>query len=202
MNKLPTRHRDEGPAGSLVVVFLRRWWPLVALAALAVVATVWAWSTKDVRSLGFSGPSPSLLGALLGPFVHASVLHLLGNLAVGGVFAAALVADRPDRAGLKTLGLVALFSVGAAAGEVWWWLGQHDATLVGASAGIAAWVGAAARRRVPRSWKLWAAVVAVLVLGAVAEPASGAVHAVGFAVGFAATGWPGRDAARRARVPI
>jgi membrane associated rhomboid family serine protease len=198
VSQLPHRHNDEGPAGSLVdvcrrtgravVVAVARWWPLMALAVVGAVATGVAAGTGGADRFGLLGESPTLFEALGAPFVHASVAHLVGNVAVGAAFAVMLASPASEREGLGPGTLVGLFVAGAVAGELYWVLSAQGLPLVGASAGVCAWVGAAARRRVPRSARLWAAVAGVGILGALLEPRAFPVHLAGLVAGLALGG--------------
>lgn len=106
-------------------------------AAFAVVA-----APGLVQDLGFRADRPSLAGALVGPFLHANLFHLLGNL----VFLAAVGAAVELGTGSLRFGLVYFASMLAGVGLHWIVLRHHvnPSPLIGASgavAGCAAYYG-------------------------------------------------------------
>ncbi len=93
------------------------------------------------REFGFRADRPTLAGALVGPFLHANLFHLLGNL----VFLAAVGAAVEIATGPLRFGLVYFASMLAGVGLHWLAL-RHSggAPLIGASgavAGCAAYYG-------------------------------------------------------------
>ena len=93
------------------------------------------------REFGFRADRPTLSGALVGPFLHANLFHLLGNL----VFLAAVGAAVEIATGPLRFGLVYFASMLAGVGLHWIALRhQEGPPLIGASgavAGCAAYYG-------------------------------------------------------------
>ena len=106
-------------------------------AAFAVVA-----APGLVRDLGFRADHPTLAGAFAGPFLHANLFHLLGNL----VFLAAVGAAVELATGPLRFGTVYFASMLAGVGLHWLMMRETQGAppLVGASgavAGCAAYYG-------------------------------------------------------------
>lgn len=101
------------------------------LAAFAVVA-----SPDLVRDLGFHADQPTLQGVLAGPFLHANLFHLLGNL----VFLAAVGAAVELSTGAARFGIVYFAGMLAGVGLHWLVLRRavDPAPLIGASGAVAA----------------------------------------------------------------
>ena len=107
------------------------------LAAFAVVA-----APGYVSEVGFRADRPTLMGAFAGPFLHANLFHLLGNL----VFLAAVGAAVELATGALRFGLVYFAAMLAGVGLHWAAMRHADgsAALIGASgavAGCAAYYG-------------------------------------------------------------
>lgn len=106
-------------------------------AAFAVVA-----APGLIQDLGFRADHPTLAGWVVGPFLHANIFHLLGNL----VFLAAVGAAVELGTGSLRFGLVYFASMLAGVGLHWIVLRHHISPppLIGASgavAGCAAYYG-------------------------------------------------------------
>ncbi len=147
---------------------------LLLIAANLLLAFVLVWQPNLVDQFGFDAARPSFFSAVTGLFLHANLVHLLGNL----VFLAAVGASLELATG--HLRFVTVYFAGGFCGELAHWLamrGADSAPLVGASGCIAGCAGyyalRYARLRVPLGPKLSAPVwtialgwMALQVLGA------------------------------------
>ena len=129
------------------------------------------------REFGFRADSPTLSGAFVGPFLHANLFHLLGNL----VFLAAVGAAVEIATGPLRFGLVYFASMLAGVGLHWVVLRHGTAPpLIGASgavAGCAAYYGVRYRAlRVAIGPNLAVPVLAIVGFWAVVQVVGAFVH--------------------------
>lgn len=156
-------------------------WCVLGLIVVNLVGALVASLDRSASAeLGFDPDQPSVFHALASLFLHANLVHLLGNL----VFLAA-VGPAVEFAG-SWRRVLALYALGGAAGIAVHW-GLWAATgpgpvLLGASAGIAALAGYAALRyarvRVPLA-PGWAVPASVLAAAWVVLQAAGGLMAFG-----------------------